>query len=413
MKNKKSKLLFLTGFSSEMITEFIITPTIIFTNAFLLFLGIPIEKIVILTSINLLSNVSQIFSSLILKITKSRKKTIIFLSIIQYTSFLFIPIVLLNQKYAFILLCFCYLLGFSAKNLKSVMWVDWSSRFVDIEIRGRFYSKRNIINNTISMIFSSSMGMLLEQYRENIIFYYICFGFILIFALIDISCYISIPDDNQDIEKNITKISDIFTIPTKNKLWISYMIFISIWFFAVHMSNPYYTYYFREEVNITYSIIGFVTAFTCICKIIIGHNWGIWVDKFGFKKILLICGIGFGVMNASFSLISNSTKFLYPFLFLLQGLFMIGFYIAKFNSMLSIAPSEQRIIYMNFEGVCIGLVSFLAPNISKLAMDTLINNNITFLWFNSYQTIFLIGGFLQVISIIFFIFFGINKLSKK
>lgn len=413
MINKKPKLLFLTGFSSEIITEFIITPTVIFTNAFLLFLGIPIEKIVVLTSINLLSNVSQVFSSVILKATKSRKKTIIFLSIIQYSSFLLIPIVLLNKKYGFVLLCFCYLLGFSAKNLKSVMWVDWSARFVDVETRGRFYSKRNIITNTVSMIFSSAMGMLLEQYKQNIMFYYMCFGFILIFALIDISCYVNIPDNSQDIEKNITKISDIFVIPTKNKLWIRYMIFISVWFFAVNMSNPYYTYYFRQEVNITYSVIGFVTAFTCICKIIMGRNWGIWVDKFGFKKVLLICGIGFGIINSLFSLISPETKFLYPLLFLFQGLFMIGFYIAKFNSMLSIAPDDQRIIYMNFEGVCIGLVSFLAPNISKLAMDTLINNNITFLWFNSYQTVFLIGGILQVLSILFFISFGVNKLSKK
>lgn len=384
-------------------SEHLVTPTLILMNAFLILIGIPLEKIVLVSSVILLSHISQIFSSYILKWANSRKKATIILSIVQHLAFGSTAFVVGIPKIGFALLCIFYFLGFSCKQIKNAIVIDWTTKFVEPSKAGRYFSKRNVIINFISMMYNSVFGILIEKFGDNKEFFLISFSLILVFGIIDIVSCLNISDDKESVTSNITKISEVFTIPIKNRKFICYIVFSLIWFFGLYLSQPYYTYYFTNVVGIGYSIVGFVIAFTNIIKILIGRVWGGAVDKFGYKKIIVICGIVYGIVNILFCFIAPNTIFIYPILFLFQGIFMIGFNVTKFNMMIKIIPQSSRITYMNFEGIFLGIVSFAAPQIADILIKIIISNNFKLLFFNSYQTIFIIGGLIQISAIVFFI----------
>ena len=66
---------------------------------------------------------------------------------------------------------------------------------------------------------------------------------------------------------------------------------------------------------------------------------------------------------------------------------------------------------MNFEGFVTGIVSFIAPQISRGVMNFIIENKIRFLNFSSYQLIFILGGGIQILAIIILII--LNKKTHK
>lgn len=410
-KFKAERKNFLFAVFGEYVIEYFIIPTVIFTNAFLVLIGIPIDKIVMISSVILLSHISQVFASKIVFLFNSRKKSVITLSLISYGSFIMIPFSLSFGDIGFFITCILYFIGFSAKFIKTSISLDWIINFVDPSKSARYFSKRNIIVNSISMIYNILFGFLVDKFRDNIMFFYISFVIVLFFSIIDLLSYMKIPDIKDNIDKNNVRIIDIFKIPLCNKNFVIYIIFVCFWNFGLYLSQPYYTYYFVDVVGISYVIVGSVISITNLFKIFMGGIWGRLVDLKGCFKIIILTSIGFAVINSLFSLISIDGWILYPILFLLQGVCMIGFNISKFNVSLSLIPKDIRIMFMNFEGFVTGIVSFIAPQISRGVMNFIIENKIRFLNFSSYQLIFILGGGIQILAIIILII--LNKKTHK
>ncbi|HPQ46309.1 MAG TPA: hypothetical protein PLP30_02990, partial [Clostridia bacterium] len=138
----------------------------IFMTSYLLFLGATAGQIGFLAAIPELTNVIQIFSIMVYRKYKSRKKVLIVLRILQYIFMYGIMVVprIITGELQFLVIAACFFFGHVFRAVAGSGAIDWNNMFVPPEIKGRHFSKRNLIGNASYIVISLTLGAILDSY---------------------------------------------------------------------------------------------------------------------------------------------------------------------------------------------------------------------------------------------------------
>jgi MFS family permease len=404
---KKFRMLFLTGAAGLSFFNNMYGVGAIFMTSFLLYMNADATHIGLLAALPNLTALLQIFSIMLYRRFKSRKKVIIALKVIEYLFFYLIIIIpkAVTGSYQMLLIILCYFIGYTFRSLAGGGVIEWNNFFVPSEIKGRYFSNINLLANAAYIIISLTVGKVLDAYDRNYTAYVILFLITMLFTAIEIYSYTAVDDYNEDLhERQKIRIRELITIPFKNEVYRSYVIFALLWNFARSLAAPYYTYYSKAVLNFDYTYIALIGSITCLLKIFAANTWGSAGDKKGWRRVFLFAGHMFALTNVLWALINPQTAILYPFVMVLNGLFMIGINIAIFNLNFNLSPDKDRLIYFGFNAAVVGVFAFIGPNLAGAVVKSLENVNMP-LWgfdINGYQVIFLLSGILQIAVIQYF-----------
>jgi hypothetical protein len=215
------------------------------------------------------------------------------------------------------------------------------------------------------------------------------------------------------------KFKEMFTLPFKNKVYRNFVLFSLLWNFSRSLAMPYYMFYSKTILELGYTYIAIIGSITCLVKIIVANPFGIAGDKKGWRNVLLYAGMMFALSNVAWGLINPDTTYLYPYVIIFNGIFMIGTNIAVFNLNIDLASTKDRLLFLGFNASVAAVFSFIGPNLASYLMDVLkdvdmvlFNMNI-----NGYQIVFLISGILQGVFIYGFAMYlkkmRIGKINDK
>jgi len=386
----------------------------IFMTSYLLYLGATARDIGILAAIPSLTNVIQVLSVKIYEKVKSRKKVVVLLTAMQYLFFYFIIIIpkIATGRYRIDLIIVCFIFGNFFRAIKGSGVLEWNNFFVPSEIRGRFFSNKNLIGNLVYIIVSLSIGKILDIYDSNYSTYFILLAIAAVFACIEIYGYTRVDDYNIDlISKPKIKFSEMIRLPLKSKVYRSFILFALSWNFARSLAMPYYTFYSKTVLNLDYTYIALIGSITCLIKIFVANPFGIAGDKNGWRQVLLYAGIAFAFSNIAWGFVNPQTLFLYPAVLIVNGIFMIGTNISVFNLNIDLSSSKDRLLFLGFNASVTAIFSFIGPNLASYLMGKLspLNIYIFNMDINGYQIIFFISGLLQV----FFVWYFVRYLKKN
>ncbi|MBN2852043.1 MAG: MFS transporter [Clostridia bacterium] len=416
-KAKKNRRLFLlSSFSTSFYNNMLGTGSILMTS-YLIYLGATAKDIGILAAIPSLTNVLQVFSVKLYERAKSRKKVVILLTVLQYIFFYLIIVVpkIVTGKYQMIILIGCFLFGnlFIAARGSGVL--EWNNFFVPNEIKGKYYSNKNLLGNLVYIIISLIVGKILDSYDSNYQTYLILFLITMFFTAIEITGYLKVNDYKEDlINKPKTSLKQLFTQPLLNRHYRYFMLFSLAWNFARSMATPYYTFYSKTVLTLDYTYIALIGSITCLIKIFVANPFGSAGDKKGWRKLLLFAGMLFALTNIGWGFINNETVFLYPAVIILNGIFMIGTNITIFNLNIELTDDQNRLLFFGFNASITAVFSFIGPNIAYYLMDRMkeVNMSLFNLQINGYQLVFFISGILQGIFIYLFALY-LKKMQHK
>ncbi|WP_105614599.1 MFS transporter [Vallitalea okinawensis] len=406
---KKTRNRFFISFLSRGFIINLTTLSSVFMTSYVLFLGLEEWQIGVLASIMGLTGILQIFAPNIFNHFQSRKKAIFLFKVIQYISIYLLIIVpkLLTgefQYYSMVLILFAF---YSFHAINEIGFLEWNNKFVPLENKSEYFSTRNLLNNLIGMTSPFILGKVLDYFGGEYNTYLIIFLIYLIFVMVDMINIYFLEDMPLSVEhKSKMPIMEQIKIVFRDKNYMTFIKFNLIWTFALFFGNAYYSYYAVKYQGLNLGFIGTIGSITAFIKMLTARKCGRKVDQYGWKKILIYAGIGFGLTNLLWFFVGISPMIIYPIIIFLKGLFMITANIAKFQANLMLGKEEYRIIYLSVNGCIMGVANFISSNVvSKIISvkdNKLIDQLASVLHVDYYLIIFMLSGLLHIIAILYF-----------
>lgn len=373
------------------------------------------QQIGVLAALPMFANLIQIFGSYIIERT-GKKKLLCFLCVLLsralWILIIMLPLALFSTWQDFRVWILVAVIGISSlfASLSAVAWLAWMSELVPEKIRGTYFGKRNMVASACGMVAVLLGGKFITMW-ENRFSETNPFGFIIIFVLGLAAGLIAtwflwrIPEtESKDSHKTTGFDFSIFFQPLKDKNFLTLVLFVSAWMFAIQFAAPFYGVFMIKNLNINFSTITIFGTFATLATVFMMKIWGPISDRLGNKPVIIVSG-WILILIPFIWILAVPGNYYLPVLtaHILSGMFMAGATLSQFNILIKLSPQQGRSVYLALFAAITGFIGAVAPiiggGISKVLESfrfSLFAYNITNLHF-----IFLISSFLQVLTIFF------------
>jgi len=369
------------------------------------------SMVALLSSISgLLGPLSQLFSSRLIE-KHSRKKIIlkaVFLEALMWLPLITIAI-LFYKGILTSILPFLFLLSFSfyiiLANIGSPAWFSWMGEIVDEDYRGRWFSKRNLINGFVAVILAISSSFLLDYFKKN---NWIMFGFIILFSLALTARLMSWNVFKKQYEPKIKlkegyyfSFLDFIKQSPKNNFG-RFTIFRAFLGFTCSISAPLLAVHLLRNLKFNYTIYIIIILSGAIFSLFVLELWGKFADKYGNYTVLGITCILIPIIPILWVL------FPYPIYLILVpsligGISWAGFNLAAGNFIYDNVHQQKRGLAISYYNMLTGIGVFLGAGIGAILIKFL-----TLSLTRSIFIIFIIGSIARMMVV----FWGLPKIKE-
>lgn len=352
----------------------------VFLAGYFVYLGASDQMIGFLNLLPNICGITLLFSSAFLELFKKRRSLIMAFTAVTYLLILLILFVpfLIPKAYqsfaALALLCIAYIL----QALKNTAVNCWLINVVPENIRGRYYSIRQIFLLIVSIALPVFAGMIMDSIGSKYIGFVIlcCMGFI--FMIIEnYSIYhIEEPYDKSET-KNKFKLIDSLKLPMKNKQYLKYILFIDLIYIILYISCTFTSVYEIRYLKLSYTLMTSIGVWMAILQIIFYKIWGTLSDKYGHDFVLM-ASVWF--FSGELSMWALMPKTMAAQFMMCASVFSAiansGFMLSTFNKRFEMVPKEGRALYDGFFNAGLGLALLLSPILGGVLKDAIASSSV-------------------------------------
>lgn len=384
------------GVLSSMVSDNYIVP-------FALSLSSTPFQVGILSSLgNLISPVGQIIGSY--GIEKISRKSITLSGVIGMAAIwplyillaLIFQIEMIHQLIPWLLLVLFLIYMFFA-GIMSPAWFSVMGDIVPANYRGRYFSKRNLISNSIALIGILILSFSLDWFElQGAIF----IGFILVFFIGFITRIMSVilftkqhyPPFHVEASEHVKFLQIIKEIPKTN--FGKFTLFVSLIMLGQWIAGPFYAIYMLTDLQYNYSIFIIINMFPSVVSLFFFPLLGKLSDKFGNVRMLQLGSIITPLLPILW-IIFNAPIGILLVPQLLNGIGWTAFNLACSNFIYDNIPIKKIGMYIAFYNSLLGISILTGGLIGSLLITYL---PITFM--NTFHFLFLISGIVRIIVVI-------------
>ncbi|MCC5843950.1 MAG: MFS transporter [Verrucomicrobia bacterium] len=294
-------------------------------------------------------------------------------------------------------------------SMSGVAWLGWMSDLIPVDIRGRFFAKRNIVAATSGMVATLAGGAFLNYWeqqhgRENPVGYLTLFGIGLVFGLISSFFLSRVPDPKKFAAKNQEGLSwKTITAPLKDRNFRSLLIYVSLFMFVTQMAGPFYSVYMIEFLEVDFSTITLLITFATLASLFMLRIWGPIADQMGNKPILVVAGFAHALIPLAWVVAQDALYYEALVLaHILSGMFHAAIVLAHVNILIKLSPETGRSFYIAAFNTLIGLSVALAPILGGILLELFSGAQLQIgQWqLNNLHLLFLLSGGLQILVLL-------------
>lgn len=387
-----------------------------FLTGLILMLGANEFQIGLVAAIPFISQIAQLFSSFYVDQPRKRKSIIVRGLVIGRQSWWFlIPLLFIGGDWRLDFLIPVILFSNLMTMFVAPGWLSWMSEIVPARIRGRYFGKRNIAIAVSTIIATVAGGKILDIFRasnrEHLGFTIILASGCL-FALTAAFLLHRIPETGSrqgGPEHN----PSILLEPFKDSNFRRLLKVFFIWNIAIGTAAPFFAPYMLINLKMTFTLISIYSAIGAIAAIMFNRPWGILIDKFGSRPVLVFCAFGIGAIPFIWYLPTPETLWILGFESIYSGILWAGFNLAAFTIPIANSPAEKRTSYLSILSMITGLGFFIASLSGGIILEML--SGIKFplyqLMIINYHLIFALSGILRIASA--FLFLSFHEPNEK
>jgi len=367
-------------------------------TAFAVYLGISDFWIGLYVVLDTITNIVQVFAApLFSRIGQSKKVTLINYSIyrIASVSFAFIPFLSQDVNVRTILFFIPAIIYAITGELGYITFVNWRMSLLKKEDRGKFSSAKNAFKNTIIVLFSFLMGILLDSFKANgneLGGFLVLFCIVFTIAIIDI--ILRIFTYKPEIKQEKINLKESISRPAKDKSFKRILLFCGLYRFAIGIGTVYLNLYILRYLNVNYLYYSILNIIISLSEALSGLYWAKKIVHRNWKNILIPMSILYIISFISLIILKdNILIYILPIIYL-----MIGCGNSAYDLFDNIAIYENSLkgyetSYVTFERFIEGIVTAIIP----ILTSTLLVNNGN----NSIKLTFIISLITFIIILIF------------
>ena len=373
-----------------------------FISAFAVYLGLSDLAIGIYAVLDTITNIVQIFAATFFgRFGQSKKVVLTNYTIYRIASvcFAFIPFIsddiTIRTIFFFIFASIYAVTG----ELGYVTFVNWRMTLLKKEDRIKFAAVRNMLRNTVVVVFSLTMGIVLDKCTAS---GYELYGFLaLFFVVFVIACIdimIKVNTYKPEIEKKPAKVLDTIKMPAKDKQFRKVLMVCGLNRFAYGMGTMYLNVFVLRYLHVNYLYYGILNILINLSSAISSNFWKKQAKDRKWKKVILpmclACVIAFGIL---FYFENAILMYVLPIVYILIGIYDSAYDMYDHTAIYESAKEDYQTSYVTFERFVEGIVTAILPILSY----TIFKESS-----NAIKTTF---GIAIITYIILFIFYSIRE----
>lgn len=353
--------------------------------------------------------VLQVFASYFLERTGKRKKVFLLFGFIHRLIWIpvaLVPFLIPKDLFTLRIITVTVLVAVAAcaNSIGAIAFNSWMGSLVPAEIKGRFFSKRTMVYTISSGIASLAASRYLDMV-PGFNGYLIVFVIVAILGATDIAFFMWIKHPPMMVAEEKTPFLKMFFEPFKNKNYLHFSLFISLWYFAVNFAGPFFNVYMLEHLKMQLfvaAICGQVVA--NVSTVLFVRFWGRIADKFGNKPVLLVCCIVIITLPFMWLILTPQNYWLILAINFIGGTVWPGVELTVMNMSIWLAPEKNRSMYIanytlmfNVIGVAVAylcggaFMQVARPFFDALKLPFIMGQSL-----NSFHVLFIISGLLRI-----------------
>ncbi|MEJ1934983.1 MFS transporter, partial [Nostoc sp. NIES-2111] len=259
------------------------------------------------------------------------------------------------------------LIGNIIEALGRAPWLGWSAVLVPQKLRGRYFGFRSSILGLTNFVGVPLLGLLVSVWPGGTLKGYSAILLVgIILGAISIGCQIWMTDvnpqalKNQDAETPQPQGIDFSLLKDTN--FLKFVLYLSIWCFAVNISAPFFNLYLLDNLNINISVVTTYHGLGTAANMLMLLLWGKLADRIGNRPLLILVGVLVAITPLLWLAVgSNQISFwvYLPLLHILAGGTWAAIDLCTNNMMMGIAPLRYQSGYFAIAGAVAGITGAL------------------------------------------------------
>jgi len=417
---KGLKVVIWDGLTSEVMTSFT-------GGAFLvsmaLLLGASNVEIGVLAALPMFTNIFQLLSIWLVSKYNNRRAVTVYCAFLARFPLIIVGILVLTTSSTSInilifFLFFYYLFG----SIAGPSWNSWMKDMVPENMLGDYFSKRSRYTQTLNVVLSISLALLLDFVRSFYMEYELkVYGVFFIAAgIIGIigGIILSKAPEPQSYLSN-TNIFTLFKRPMQNENFKRLLLFNSAWVFALNIATPFFIVFLLKSMKLPISYIIVLATISQIFSILTIRTWGAFSDRYSNKSIIsisaplyILCMIGWCFVGSFPHFYANIALLVVIQMF--SGMATSGINLSLTNIGLKLSPKKDAIVYLSVKNIVTSVFSSIGPLIGGFLADVFANKSLSLgaRWtspdvnqvfrvvsIHDWKFLFIIGALLALISL--------------
>ncbi len=292
----------------------------------------------------------QIPFALLVNRTHQRKKYMLTLGLFSrflWLLFGLIPLIVPTNPSWLPLWTLIFLLGLSSclSSVINVCWLPWFSDLAPMQIRGRWFSFRDMLLAGINLGFGLLVAWMLDAlppYNR----YIIVFALGGTLGMLDMICFGFCEEVYKDSPKRV-HLGAVLKEIRNNRAFSRLIIMWTAWCFSSNLCAPYLSRYSINDMGLTFlQMTLFGTAASAVATVLVMPRWGRAMNQYGSRSVMLVAALATSVTDI-FYLFSVPGS-IWPVLLrnFLGAAFRSGCNLAANSMQLSASPDEGRPSYI-------------------------------------------------------------------
>ncbi len=349
-----------------------------FIVAMALLLGATNIQIGLLGSLPTLTNLAQLISIWLVKKFNNRRAIAVYCTYLARIPLVLTGCLILSLQHASIrLLLFFLFFYYFFTSIAGPSWNSWMKDLVPEKILGTYFSRRTRYTQTLNVILSLGLALLLDHVRTAWPQYELrAYAlFLLVAGIVGlIGGYLLSKAPEPRSQLSDADILSLFKLPLRDRNFRKLLLFNSAWVFALNVAAPFFTVFMLRGLGLPITYLIVLAVISQVVSIITLRAWGTFSDRYSNKTIL---GLSTPIYIATIiawcfvGIYRNE----YMNLLLLLGIYVFsgiataGTNLSLTNIGLKLAPKEDAIVYLSVKNIITAVFSSLAPLLGGILAD--------------------------------------------
>lgn len=284
-------------------------------------------------------------------------------------------------------------------------WTHWMTDLVPPRLRGRYFSLRNTAAATVAMGINYGAGVWLDRARAANSLpngYAALIGLAVVCAAVSTFLLSRQPEPRMERRTRLP-LSVIVTTPLRNPDFRRFMVANLVWQMALAVAAPFFGAHALSVLRLPFTTLATLDVITPAVSLATLPLWGQLADRYGHRRILLLCMIGVIPLPWFWVIVTPATVYWLYINAFISGIWWPGINLAILNRMMERIPREARGAYLALFAAVTGLAYFVASSLAGGFADALAGVTLQLgpLTVNNYEMLFITSSLIRAGVVLF------------